>query len=836
MDFWSRLIGSPAPQKRVPSSNASDPNARLARFKKAYAQIQHLCDQPRNLARDGVTLAELQKLFTRLAQLIRDESRAPSPHSCLQYAATQQIHALVSRVAVISQHGGVIHATVELLSTLVDSDEEDFLSSQSFAKSLMRLVTRLLDSGGILLEVETETSVLELLFSIAAKIRLEPKILPVWFASTAKPELEDVFVREKKSFVGITQKDDFPLCYLLMGRVHHEGRIGDFARTGLLYIFEATGRSVDLEEWVVSSDLPTLMASGLGALYSQLSRELSILHPDATLPAVLAMSDYSTTHPRATAESAFSERHQAHIATFLSYLAFWQDVLNHCRSPDVKQTLLDHFQILFLQQLLYPSILQSSDTDAGSSVAVLIYVNTILHALDYQDLVHSILTYLLAILPASAPEAVVTTPHRPSMPLRSPTALKRRQSLLFITAPKDPEMAVEPALFSLVDLIHNSLTSSSAQTVFAALTLSTTIFTRQPRYAFGRLLSVQPTNGGDLARSVGALQIECEMYARLAASLHDHALDDTFTDLVDDARTVIEAQLPDTSSQDSQLNKATPNTYMLPSSDAFMRLLSAQLSTFWTNSLDVNLALTHALASVASCTILCLNGWVCLESAAYAFAEPQRPAAQRLWQMHLTDDENDDIVALEASYRTPIWPENAAHVPRLYTIFRSLAAELDVVRQQVPNLDQLISGRKHMLQAADVDASMTDVASSPDPVQQNANAGATGNNIESAAGSDLPLRTPEVGDTSSGASPSPAKPSLFLPPPPESPSTTDVLMQVLTFPSSTDSEIGGKTATLNHVLTNVIVLQEFVLEIAAIIQARAAVLGDREVSLGCKRE
>jgi len=117
-----------------------------------------------------------------------------------------------------------------------------------------------------------------------------------------------------------------------------------------------------LEDWVVSSDLPTLMASGLGALYSQLSRELSILHPDATLPAVLAMSDYSTTHPRATAESAFSERHKSHMATFLSYLAFWQDVLDHCRSAEVKQTLLDHFQILFLQQLLYPSILQSSDT------------------------------------------------------------------------------------------------------------------------------------------------------------------------------------------------------------------------------------------------------------------------------------------------------------------------------------------------------------------------------------------------------------------------------------------------------------------------------------------
>nr|OQO29263.1 hypothetical protein B0A51_07508 [Rachicladosporium sp. CCFEE 5018] len=835
MDFWSRLIGSPAPQKRVPSSSILDPNARLARFKKAYAQIQHLCDQPRNLTKDGITLVELQKLFTRLAQLIRDESRAPSPHLCVQFAASQQIHALVARVAVISHHEGVIHATVELLSTLVDSDEEDFLSNRSFAKSLMRLVTRLLDSGGILLEIETETAVLELLFSIAAKIRLEPSILPVWFASTAKPELEDVFVREKKSFVGITQKDDFPLCYLLMGRVHHEGRIGDFARTGLLYIFEATGRSLDLEEWVVSSDLPTLMASGLGALYSQLSRELSILHPDASLPAVLAMSDYSTTHPRATAESAFSERHQAHIATFLSYLAFWQDVLDHCRSADVKQTLLDHFQILFLQQLLYPSILQSSDTDAGSSIAVLTYVNAILQALDYPDLVHSILTYLLAIPSASTPEARPTTPRRPAMPPRSPTALKRRQSLLFITAPKNPAEAVEPALFNLVDLIRSSLTSSNAQTVYAALCLSTTILVRQPRYAFGTLLSVQPTKPQDLTRTTGALQLEVGNYAQIAASLHDQALDDAFIDLVDDARTAIEAQLPDSTSG-TRSDEAASDSCTLPSGDNFMRLVSAQLNMFWSNSIDVNLALTQALASIALCTPLCINGWFCLDPAYCAYAEPQHAVTQRSWQKYLTNDESDDLAALEGSYRTPIWPDaHAAQLPRLYSILLSLTAELDGIRQDVPNVDQLIAGRKHMLQAADVDASMTNVPSSAVLAYDDANADAPGNSIVSASRSDSPARVPASGDTSSGASPSAAKASLFLPPPPESPSTTHILMQVLTFPPSSDSEASPRTATLNHVLTNVIVLQEFVLEIAAIIQARAAVLGDREVSVGRTR-
>lgn len=89
----------------------------------------------------------------------------------------------------------------------------------------------------------------------------------------------------------------------------------------------------------------------------------------------------------------------------------------------------------------------------------------------------------------------------------------------------------------------------------------------------------------------------------------------------------------------------------------------------------------------------------------------------------------------------------------------------------------------------------------------------------------------------STSSPAPPSKSIFLPPPPETPSTTDVLMQQITFPAASrdenqvtsDNENDERKATLNHVLTNVVVLQEFVLELVAVLQVRAAVLGDREV-------
>jgi hypothetical protein len=872
MDFWSRLIGG---NSLAPKPNSSkqiyDPKARLARFKKAYTSIQQLCNRPRNIAKEAATLEELEKLLGRLSQLIREESRAPAPHLCLQFAASNQIYTTVTRAAIISHHEGLIHATITLLATLVDSEEEDFLSSQPFAKSLMRLITRVVDTGSILLELETETAILELLFTVAAKIRLQPAILPVWFASSAKPELDYTRVKEKKGFVGISQKDDFPLCYLLIDRVHHDGRIGDFARTGLLYIFEATGRSSDLEDWVVSSDLPTLMASGLGALYSQLSRELSILHPDATLPAVLAMSDYSTTHPRATAESAFSERHKSHMATFLSYLAFWQDVLDHCRSAEVKQTLLDHFQILFLQQLLYPSILQSSDTDGGSAVAVLTYVTTILAALEYPDLIHNILAYLLAIRDAPTPaDMELKAERRQSGPPRSPKAVKRRESLMLLAATNDSEDAVEPTLFNLVDLISNSLSSNNGSTVYAALSLASTIINRQKKYAFGTLLKSHAVSSHDPIRTAGAQAVEVEMYSNLALSFHDLGIDEAYDILAEDVRLTIEAQVFSTQSASGQYTSPDPNSvnvHMLHKEDAFMRLLSALLRTFFTNSVDVNLALTQVLISIAACIDIRPDVWFAMDASQYNF-DGALSDAKSSWQSHLDEDEDEILSALGQASRRPIWTEDRA--PIIFKVLKSLSEEMVTVRETVPNLDQLISGRKNMLQAASLDAPVSDphslpgspmpthlhpVSTKPQP-RGHSRASSTSSAVRgrkkattdatsadhslaaSPAGgrSDAENRVGAAASTPEAASqsgtPIPQR-SIFQPPPPEAPSTTDVLMQKISFPGEQggdDSRV-ERTASLNHILTNIVVLQEFVLELVAVLQVRAAVLGEKEVRL-----
>lgn len=70
------------------------------------------------------------------------------------------------------------------------------------------------------------------------------------------------------------------------------------------------------------------------------------------MPIILTMSDYAEMKPSTEAESVYTPLLKSQVDTFLSYLTFWQDVLEHCSSLDVRETLIDHFRVLFLQQLL----------------------------------------------------------------------------------------------------------------------------------------------------------------------------------------------------------------------------------------------------------------------------------------------------------------------------------------------------------------------------------------------------------------------------------------------------------------------------------------------------
>ena len=191
---------------------------------------------------------------------------------------------------------------------------------------------------------------------------------------------------------------------------------------------------------MIESDLAPQMASGLGALYSRLSRQSATLSGQTPAPPIVLLSDHAESI--ALIAEPPPEMQQDNKA-FFTYLAFWQDTLNHCKSVEVSDTLLDHFQILFVQQLLYPSLLESSDVEGGSTAAVIDHLSQILRALHHPQLVDRILRYLLA---------------SPNMPLhprershrRQRMSVSRRKSIDHLKALAEIADSPSPNLFNLL--------------------------------------------------------------------------------------------------------------------------------------------------------------------------------------------------------------------------------------------------------------------------------------------------------------------------------------------------------------------------------------------------
>ncbi|KAI1171448.1 Retinoic acid induced 16-like protein-domain-containing protein [Nemania sp. FL0916] len=712
MDFWSRLIANtPLSSKSAAKDAARDPIRRRQRFEKEYSQLLHIWRNSNNLAQDVDNAENIEIRLQELSNILAEESRRPLPHPCLAFAATKQIYISISRIAISSHNEWIIREAVLFFASLIESEEESFVENDAFSASLTNLLVRITGANSIRLGQDTEVKVIELAFSITTKIRLEPEILPAWFkVRSGAAGHDDKFKDEQEKFAGRTKKDDFPLFYILIDYIHHEGRVGDFARTGLLYIIEAASHSVELEQWIVESDLSTLMATGLGALYSQLSRKLVIDHPPQSLPPVLAFSDYE--HPTATFEivSSCSPDYQLHMDTFLSHLLFWQDVLNHCRSLEVKSTLLEHFQIIFLQQLLYPSLLESSDVDGGSSVAVLTYLRRILEALDHPDMINLILHYLLALPDTDVSSQSFSEP--------SVSAARRRKSMdLASMMASKMESSYSPLLFNLVDLIQSCLKSENDQTVCVTMQLVATILKQHHRYAIVTLLHTEGVDPSISHRTIGAHQQEVDFLMTLAGTVGGQEnFDEMYENILKDTMTRVEGHpcslklIAPKMSNSNHKPLAVPDSlpgaprpvppHTLSPEDPLLHNLLDILDQFFINPVETNLSATETMLDLAVCGYIAIEGWLLRHPRKYVYEEePEHPSSTIPDPASKAFKELERLQAVSRCRRRPRW--QSSNLPRLLIVLEKLADQVMAFRESIPRFDELMQQRREAFQAAD---------------------------------------------------------------------------------------------------------------------------------------
>lgn len=359
---------------------------------------------------------------------------------------------------------------------------------------------------------------------------------------------------------------EFLLFNYLLRFVHREGKIGDFARAGLLFLMDVamspgdpahrregagpdqrvadpiTDAALALAEYIVDGDFSDVLGAGLGAVYSLLPSKLEIRSPvtQDTSPAgmVLGSAGPATEKEKEDAEvQAEKDRaigleestnpdFKARLDHFLKLLEFLQDIIrrNMVRDftesgPDapglvgasIVQSILDAVRRIFLENVLYPSILECSDLD-GSAVAVMSYVDIMIRTLGNGQLSDLLVDFLMS----EDSDDIGKPRHRAhgmlnlsdNVPPRSrsssaadkATKLHRRKSsamlLLEMEAPESrrrSEYFTTMARFTLKDLILSNLRSQNQAAITAALQLFQTMLTRRCRVCVDGLILVIPS-------------------------------------------------------------------------------------------------------------------------------------------------------------------------------------------------------------------------------------------------------------------------------------------------------------------------------------------------------
>lgn len=472
----------------------------------------------------------------------------------------------------------------------------------------------------------------------------------------------------------------------------------------------------------------------------------------------------------------------------------------------------------------YPSLLESSDVEGGSTAAVLTYLYHMLESIEQRDLVHRILHFLLASDSSSATG-------------QADMSVSRRKSLDVLAAFAEEAARPSPSLFNLRDLALLGLQSSNRQTVLATLRLLTIVLQRH--HPFTRSLIRTIPGQHSKQRTVGALNAELEGLLSMATSIvSESTLNESYENYLKDASWILEAHLCITPAEAGPEDTTSSRALELQQNDPLIMELLACLENFFTNSVVVNLALTEVLASIASSHLLSLDGWILVDPAKYEYPSGSTDPETELGVM--------DQVRL--AYEEPSW--DPADAPTLTAILQRLVQQTREWRKSIPDFDILVRARRDLLHQDDepVNVHSSSRVSTEQPQSQPR---------QSLWDSDLHFsrgRTSGILSTPNRNSTSPSSQQRSLiGSPHRTPSTrplasressvtrAEELRKRLSAPfvpftsAEPDSRNGENlqnehepptankpSASLGHVLTNVIILYEFLLELSATVQVRGS--------------
>ncbi|KAJ3286936.1 hypothetical protein HK104_008833 [Borealophlyctis nickersoniae] len=380
--FVTRLKQSPA---RLRTSNS------LHKFQRAWDDILVEHQLESNWTR-GVDQTDIPNALQQILDILVKEQAVMrdglETGRCTELFLNDDVLGYLVKISEDDVPVGFRSEVIHFLSSLISLLDGKILFQSSIHRATLKLMRSCLTDK----DKKYEDDMLELEYNIAYKIHELPPLLEIFFTKNFVPKnvpAQSVVAAGSSSPAragspapgsslssrpATGQQFEFPLFDHLMQYVHLEGQRGDFARTSCMFLLElAKG---DLQQYIATSDFPTITIAGLGGLFSQLPLSLPAPVPPGSRPGY--------------AWQTFTKD----MESFLNLLQFVQQVLLKCPSPIITAAMLKQLQTTFLDNAVTASLTTASDFN-GTTVATLFYIQQMLDSIREDQLSELFVNFLL---------------------------------------------------------------------------------------------------------------------------------------------------------------------------------------------------------------------------------------------------------------------------------------------------------------------------------------------------------------------------------------------------------------------------------------------------------
>ncbi|GJJ12443.1 hypothetical protein Clacol_006685 [Clathrus columnatus] len=846
MEYFSKFLRTSTPQQ--PKSEYD----RVQEFHESWQIIKNTLQFPdeRQLTK-GISSTDVPIHIKLLVDsLVWESTRADegTTGQCLEYLLKNDILGNLVRLSETDRPFGIQALVLRSIANLVVLLDEQFLVHSVVHKAVLRLlrncvgdqIEEQVDGKAKLMGAasnpkrvppsEYEEDLVDLLCILCSRIRNFRELLMIffydkhWYQTHLQAVMEEEEEDDDESFSnsGLLNRStsptpsqttitsgqasstrqkveyEFLLFNYLLRFVHREGRIGDFARAGLLFLMDVAMSASDssdvsasdsiadaalaLAEYVLDGDFSDVLGAGLGAVYSVLPSKLAV-RPEISQSnngMVIGVSSFNSEKDKERKflederdqslgiENSSTIDFKARLDHFLKLLNFLKDVLrlNGTTSADlaptslvgtaIVQSILNAVRSVFLENILYTSILECSDID-GSAVAVMTYIDIMIHTWAGNQLGDMLVEFLMNEDEHDFHGSHIRSSGYTRREKSFIKKLRRKSSAMAFLEMEAPDARRKPSeyitsvgRFTLKDLISSNLRSSSSRSVIAALYLLQTLLTCHPTVCVDKLLvSIrdpsatnfpQPSRLLDIDTvsdtshdsddevfiypgeehiippvklftlfkepdmSLPIHELEMTMYHGLVSrigsvgSQSNNSFSTGYTHYLHDALLLLQSHRAFQESFSSERPPGFSLHHRLDPNDPLLVTLLSCLQDFFCHTPEYNIALTGVLGALALDPYRSLTGWLVFTTPAKA-AEDQVLSVDALGS---SDDESIDgdysgDLLNSGDYDLRALPLNEALRPVLYSVFYSLISQLDRYRSQIPDFNKYLVERRQGL-------------------------------------------------------------------------------------------------------------------------------------------